>query len=132
MLFRSASGAQLLGNSRIHASAAARKQIAAGNVDSRLLIVIAVMASQQPLDILAFSDSGPGASAGVPLRVADLAETNGVAKPAWTRSMLALLQAQSDTYLPAQDGTTLRGEDTVLFVQFAAPSPLGLLGPSGP
>jgi len=43
-----------------------------------------------------------------------------------------LLSAQKDPYLPAKDGTTLRAGNTVLFVKFAAPAPLGLLGPSGP
>jgi hypothetical protein len=55
-----------------------------------------------------------------------------VAQPSWTTAMLSLLSAQKDPYLPAKDGTTLRAGNTVLFVKFAAPAPLGLLGPSGP
>jgi hypothetical protein len=132
MLIRKTAGIELLSNPRIHISAAARGQVAAGQVASRLLIVIAIMAARQPVDILAFSNSGPGASPGVPLRSAEVAEVDGIAHPAWTRSMFALLRAQSGTYLPQREGTTQRGGKTVLFIQFAAPSPLGLLGPSGP
>ena len=88
--------------------------------------------TQHPIKIFAFSDSGPHASPGVPLRMVDLADSNGVAQPSWTRSMLQLLNAQKDPYRPANDGTTSRAGNTVLFVKFAAPTPLGLLGPSGP
>jgi hypothetical protein len=129
---RRASGIELLSNSRIHASAAARKQLTAGNVDPRLLIVIAVMAANHPVDILEFSDSGPHASPGVPMRVADLAETNGTAQPGWTRTMLALMQTQTDQFLPARYGTISRAGNVVFYVQFPAPSPLGLLGPTSP
>jgi len=132
LVARKASGAELLGSPRIAASPIARRQLAAGMVDPRLLVEIVAMAALHPLDILAFSDSGPHASPGVPLRMADLTEPDDVVEPAWTRSMLALLQAQIDTFLPARDGTTLRAGNTVLFVEFAAPSPLGLLGPAGP
>ncbi len=132
VLARKASGIELLSNPRIHASAAARKQLTAGQVDPRLLIVIAVMAADEPVDILEFSDSGPHASAGVPMRLADLAETNGTAQPGWTRTMLALMQTQTDQFLPAKYGTTSRAGNVVFYVQFPAPSPLGLLGPTGP
>ncbi len=43
--------------------------------------------------------------------------------------MLAVLQAQQNPYLPAHNGTTSFGGHTVMFVQFAAPSQLGMLGP---
>jgi hypothetical protein len=128
---RKQAGAELLDSPRITITAAAQKQLAAGLVDPRLLVEIVTMAAQHPLKILAFSDSGPHASPGVPLRMADLADTNGVAQPSWTTAMLSLLSAQKDPYLPSKDGTTLRAGNTVLFVKFAAPAPLGLLGPSG-
>jgi hypothetical protein len=132
VLARKTSGSELLSNPRIHASAAARKQLTAGQVDPRLLIVIAVMAAQEPVDILEFSDSGPHASTGIPMRVAELAETSGTAPPAWTRAMLALLQTQTNQFHPAQEGTVSRAGNTVLYVKFPAPTPLGLLGPTGP
>ncbi len=132
VLARKAAGIELLGNSLIHASALARKQLAAGDVDPRLMIVIAAMASKVPLDIVAFSDSGPHASAGVPLRLAELAETNGKAASGWSQAMLALLRAQDPPYLPAKDGTMSHNGKKVLYLQFPVPSPLGLLGPSSP
>jgi hypothetical protein len=129
---RKQAGAELLGSPGITITAAAQKQLAAGLVDPRLVIEIFTMAAHHPLKILAFSDSGPHASPGAPLRMADLADATGVAQPSWTTAMLSLLSAQKDPYLPAKDGTTLRAGNTVLFVKFAAPAPLGLLGPSGP
>jgi len=129
---RKQAGAELRDSPGITITAAAQKQLAAGLVDPRLLIEIVTMAAQHPLKILAFSDSGPHASPGVPLRMVDLADQSGMAQPSWTTAMLSLLSAQKDPYLPAKDGTTLRAGNTVLFVKFAAPAPLGLLGPSGP
>ena len=62
-------GTALLGISRITVSATARRQLSAGQVDARLLFTIQGLAAQSPVYIMAFSDSGPGASAGIPLRV---------------------------------------------------------------
>ena len=45
----------------------------AGRVDSRLLLALALLAGREPVDIVRFGTPGPGASSGVPLRVADLA-----------------------------------------------------------
>src|SRR5262249_7986361 len=73
---RKQAGAQLQDSPGITITAAAQKQLAAGLVDPRLLIEIVTMAAQHPLKILAFSDSGPHASPGVPLRMVDLAEAN--------------------------------------------------------
>jgi hypothetical protein len=133
---RKASGVQLLRNPRIVASPAARKQLAAGRVDSRLLTTIAGMAALQPVDIVAFSDSAPGAGPGSPLRSADLAETSGVAhagSSAHMRSMLAFLRAQRAPYLAAHVKIVQHtGGQTVLLIEFAAPSPLGLLSPHTP
>jgi hypothetical protein len=136
LLARKASGAQVLRNPRIMASPTARNQLAAGRIDSRLLTTIAVMAALHPVDIVAFGDSAPGAGAGSPLRSADLAEAGGAARTgssATMRSMLAFLRAQRAPYLAAhveivQDA----GGRAVLLVEFAAPSPLGLLSPHTP
>src|SRR5262249_50997110 len=76
VLARESSGAQLLRNPRIAASAAGRAQLAAGQVDLRLLTTLAFIAGQQPLDIVDFGSTVPGASPGVPLRFADLAEND--------------------------------------------------------
>ena len=133
LLARKASGAQLLQNRRILFSATARKQIAAGRADPRLLIVIAAMAAQQQLSLIAFSDSGPGAGANSPLRAAELAGPAGTDRSTFARPMIALLQAQTNPYLPARaEVTRLRSGQTALYIAFSAPSPLGLLALANP
>jgi len=133
---RKVSGAGLLGIQRIAVSAPARRQLSAGRVDSRLLVTIEDMAARHQLRIMAFDDSGPGAGAGSPLRSADLAEADtalGASFPAYVRSMLALLHAQPAPFLPAHAGTVqLAGGQMVFYLEYAAPSPLGLLGPNTP
>ena len=71
---RKRSGAALLNDARITVSAMARGQLAAGQVDARLLAALAALARHLPVDIVRFGSLGPGASADVPLRFADLAE----------------------------------------------------------
>lgn len=120
---RRAAGAQLLGNPRITATPTARAELANGEVDARLLIVLATMAVSGPVHVLAFSDAGPGASMGTPFRAAEILATGAPG-----RSMLAFIHAQRPPYLPAQSGLSPgpRGE-TVLTIAFTAPSPIGLL-----
>jgi hypothetical protein len=64
---RKEAGAGLLGDSQITVSAVARNQLASGQVDSRLLLPLASLAGQQPVNIVKFWNTGPGASAGIPL-----------------------------------------------------------------
>jgi len=127
-LSRRSDGNQLLHNSRVSAAPVARRQLAAGQVDSRLLITIATLSGQGPVSILAFGDSGHGASPGVPLRLAELATPHG-AKSGYLQSVVTLLRAQQEPYL-ANGVTLVRLADgqQVVRVEFAAPSPLGLLG----
>jgi hypothetical protein len=135
ILARKASGTQLLHNQRITGSATARRQLADGRVDPRLLIVITALAAQRPVSIVAFGDRAAGASPGIPLRSADLAQAGSAgANPATQmRRMAAFLHAQKDPYLAARIQTMrLAGGRNVLRIEFAAPSPLGLLGPPAP
>jgi hypothetical protein len=132
---RKASGSQLLHNRRIVVSGIARRQLAAGQVDARLLITIAVMAAQHPVRIVGFSGFAPGAAASSPFRFADIAETGGAASaggPAYVRSVRALLGAQTAPYRPLRAETALAAGQAVLRIEFPAPSPLGLLGAPGP
>jgi hypothetical protein len=125
---RKASATSLVDNPRITVSAAARRQLAAGQVDSRLLVVIASLAARRPISILAFGDLGPGASPGIPLRGAYLAGTGGTAA-SQMQWISAFLQAQSNPYAAAHiHPERLAGSRNVLLIEFAAPSPLGLLG----
>ena len=88
---RKTSGAELLRNPKLVMSAAGRAQLAAGHVDLRLLTTLAFMAGQKPLDIVDFGSIAPGASPGVPLRFADLAETDPAARMRATAYLHALL-----------------------------------------
>jgi hypothetical protein len=136
MLARKASGTQLLDNRRIIMSATARRQLAHGQADSRLLVVIAGLAARWPVSVAAFGDLAPGASPGIPLRSAHLALAGATASggpAAHLRAMVAFLRAQRDPYLAAHIQTVRRaGGPNVLRLEFAAPSPPGLLGPHTP
>jgi hypothetical protein len=122
---RRAAGAQLLANPRIVLGPAARSELAAGEVDARLLIILAAMAVNGPVRVLAFGDRGPGASMGTPLRSVQIMAT-GASAPA----MLAFIRAQRPPYLPAQSGLSpAPGGGTELTVAFTAPGPLDLLQP---
>jgi hypothetical protein len=128
-------GALLAHSSLIQVSATARRQLLAGHVDSRLETTIADVAAQHPVHIMAFADSGPGASAGQPLRSADLARPGRAAASraaAFIRSLLAFLRSQRAPYRPAQiEILRLAGGQQALRVEFPAPSPPGPLAPNG-
>ena len=128
---RTAAGLQLLHNPRLHASPAAQRQLAAGQVDARLLTTLATLAALHPVDIARFSGAGAQASVGVPLRSADISGAAGVAatrSAASLSSLKAFLLAQRAPYLPAEmDIVRLATGQAVLRVEFTAPSPLGLL-----
>jgi hypothetical protein len=122
---RQAAGDQLIGDLRIGLTATARSQLAAGAVDARLLMTLAMLGGSGPMRLQGFSDDGPGASAGMPLRQVTL-----TASTASARKILAFYRAQRAPYLPAR--TVLApgpAGQSELTVQFAAPCPLGLLQP---
>jgi hypothetical protein len=125
---RIAAGGQLIGNHRIAMTAAAQAELRAGQVDPRLLAMLAALAAQQPLRIIAFGDPAPGAGPAVPLRSVELAPAKAGANAGTNaatrlRTMLSFLQAQQQPYLP----TTALVHQSTLNVEYAAPSPLGLL-----
>jgi hypothetical protein len=125
---RISAGAQLLRNPRITVAPGARAALSAGAVDPRLLMLLAALAVQQPVRIGAFGDSSPGAGASVPLRSAQIAPLQAGAKAeSGLRSMLSFVDAQRQPYLPLR--ASLVGT-SALTIEYAAPSPLGLL--SGP
>ena len=130
---RRASGQELLANKSLHVSAAAAAQITAGNLDARLLITLAALAVQvHRVNIIAVGDSGPGASAGVPLRMLEISTLVSPGHPnqnaSYLKAVLAFLRAQQPPFL-ASVAVLHQGGDSVVQVEFAAPSPLGLLGP---
>jgi hypothetical protein len=128
---RRAAGTQLLHSHRIQVGGLAAGQLQAGQVDTRLLIMLAMLASQHPWQVVAFG----GASPGVPLTQAPFRQVTitGPDAGALTAS-LALVRAQRAPYQPAQAAIVrLPGGQMALRIDFAAPSPPGLLtgGASG-
>ena len=128
---RRSAGAQLLHSQRIGVAGPAAAQLQAGQVDSRLLVMLAMLASQHPWRVVAFGGASPGvAVAQAPFRQVTITGPDAGDLAA----SLALVRAQNAPYQPAQaaivrlpggQGVT-RGQ-LALRIDFAAPSPVGLL-----
>jgi hypothetical protein len=134
MAQRTTVGRQLLQNPRLHPSAAARHALAAGQVDSRLLTVFAAMATMYRVQVVDFSAPAPGASAGMPLRAADIAPAGpGIRHQRNTVASLArFLRNQLTPYQPEHITVVrLASGRPGLHVEYGAPSPLGLLNGAG-
>jgi len=122
---RISAGGQLLRNRRLTLSPSARAALRAGDVDSRLLIMIAALSVQQPVRITAFDDPSPGADPAVPLRGAEIAPLGtGAHAAAGLRSLLSFINAQRQPFLPLK---AIPAGTSALTVVYAAPSPLGLI-----
>jgi hypothetical protein len=128
---RASAGRQLLQNPRLHTSGAARRELAAGQVDSRLLTAFAALATMHRVQVVDFPAPAPGASAGMPLRIADIAPAGPGTRqrPNTMASLARYLRAQLTPYRPAAITVVrLASGRPVLRVEYGAPSPLGLLG----
>lgn len=132
---RKTNGSALLNVPRITVSAIARTQLADGQVDSRLLLAVASLATNEPINIVQFGNIGPGAGPGIPLRFADLASNDQAAhmtSAAYLRSLRASLNSATAQFRPARIVQVVGpGGRSVLRVEFTAPSPLGLFGTQG-
>jgi hypothetical protein len=133
---RKAYGAQMLHNSKIVVAPQARRQLASGLVDSRLLATISTAAHREnPLRIVSFGAPAPGGSSGVPMRSAVIAST--ASGPKASIAVLDQLRrfwlGQQPPYLPASTQIVPDGSGrSALRIQFAAPSQLGLLSAGNP
>jgi hypothetical protein len=126
MAERKTSEIALLENPRVTAALGARRQLRDGQIDPRLLLTLAQLASQWPLSIVAFGDRAPGASPGVPLRSADLAVAGDAAGRA--RQMAVYAHQLRDLFASARiRAVRLASGQDVVQVGFAAPSPFGVL-----
>ena len=123
---RKMAGAELLRNAHVHVAPLARQQLAAGQVDSRLLITLAALAARLPVQVTGFSDAGPGAAPITPLRLM----TISAGSPSYINQVLAFLRAQRAPLL-AVTTVAYAGTDAVIQIEFTAPSPPGLLGSGG-
>jgi hypothetical protein len=122
---RMSAGSQLLRNSRIQFTAQDRTQLQAGEVDARLLATLAAVSSQYAIRVTSFGDTSPGV--GVLFRdVVITSETRNAA--AELAAVQALVNEQRPPYLPAHATIIhLSASQPGILIQFAAPSPLGLL-----
>jgi hypothetical protein len=116
---RKAAGSELLRNGRLTFTAADAAHLRTGEVDTRLLTTLAALASQYSLRVSAFGDASPGSAVlfrAVTITGTDLARAQ------------ALVRAQSPPYLPAHVAIVRSAAgQTALTIEFAVPSPLGLL-----
>jgi hypothetical protein len=128
-------GADLMASSQIAEPAQARAQMSAGLVDTRLMVAITVLAADHPVDIVDFGNLGPGATAGVPLRYADLAEQDAAAhmsNPAYLEWMRSAVNSLPANFRALRVQTVHEdGGIAVLRVEYSAPSPLGVFAPAG-
>jgi hypothetical protein len=133
---RKLGGTLLLDSPLVTMSATARRQLAAGQVDARLLVVIVSLAAHRPVSIVAFGDLPPGASPGIPLRSADLSAavgTTGLKSAADLQWMSDFLRTQHGLYRAAHiTMVQATGGRNVLRIEFPAPSPFGLLNAKAP
>ena len=114
---RMSAGSQLLRNNRIHFTAQDAAQLRGGEVDARLLATLAALSSQYSFTVTAFGDASPGAAV-LYREVTIAADSKDLA------AALALVQAQVAPYLPARASMV---HPATLSIEFAAPSPMGLL-----
>jgi Protein kinase domain len=125
---RKATDAQLLTNSHITASAAARTQLRSGDIDPRLPWLLAAMAYYHPVHVVDFVDQSPRGGPGSLVRSVDLATADGAAHlgyAAYLRWMRAFVDVQRPPFRPAwSQQVTLPTGQAVLRIGFGAPSPL--------
>jgi hypothetical protein len=116
---RRSAGSQLLRNPRIRFTGTGAAELRAGQVDTRLLATLAVLASQYSFQVSALGDTAPGA----PVLFREVVIT-GMGRD--RSGALAMVHGQDPPYVPAH--VTAVGQ-TGLSIEFALPSPLGLLSP---
>ncbi len=130
---RRSAGRRLLRSGRLVVTKTVRRQLAAGDADSRLLLTLAALARHARPEVTALSDAGPGATAALPARTVELTRPPGV--PAsrarrYLRSLLRLVQRARPLLAPfgsVSATITRHGGRNVLRIAVPAPDPLGLL-----
>jgi hypothetical protein len=127
---RKVAGPQLLTNSHLEFTAADQAELNAGEVDSRLLLLLATLAPQHSLMVVSFSDAAPGAA--TLYRQATLTSAKPGGAAANLAGALAIVRAQTSPYAPAHAAITSTGGQSSLIIEFAAPGPLGLLAGAVP
>jgi hypothetical protein len=128
-------GTDLLTVAGITTSPQAHAQMAAGDAGVQPLFAIAALATDEPVYVLGFGNTETGESSGVPFRYVDLAlnyKASHLSSSAYLKALLKELATLQGPYRPWRTETpTSAGHVAVLRILFAAPTPLGLLGPTG-
>jgi hypothetical protein len=123
-----AAGARLLADRRISVQTSARSQLTGGLVDLRLLSALTAVSRHLPVSVMGFGNVGPGMSAGVPLRYADLSPTSqagGLTQAGYARSVRSALSGLDTSIGPVMTvPLVLPDGQAVVRVEFTAPSPL--------
>jgi hypothetical protein len=127
---RKVAGPQLLNNRHLRFTAADTAELNTGEVDSRLLLLLATLAPQHMLRVVSFGDAAPGA----PLLYRQVTLTStGSGGAADLNGALAIVRAQTSPYAPAHATVvSLAGGQSALSIEFATPGPLGLLAGAVP
>ena len=127
-----AAGARLLADRRITVQTSARSQLTGGLVDLRLMSALTALSRHLPVSVVGFGNVGPGVSAGVPLRYADLSPTSqagGQTQAGYARSVRSALSGLDTSFRPVRTvPVVLPDGQAVLRVEFTAPSPLQVSG----
>ena len=133
---RISDGTALLNSDKIELSQAAENQLNAGQVDPRLVLAIAVLAYDEPIDVVRFENIGSGVSTDIPLRFADLTVDGNPANmtsSAYISALRGYLSSQSSQLGPVSGQKAVSGGQDIFRVEFAAPSPLGSINtPASP
>ena len=122
---RRSAGRNLLGSGGVIASPQAKKQILAGQVDMRLLVVLTALAgAESRIDIVSFGPLATGQSASLPLRSVFLG-----AGSAGFGLLQRVVDQQPSPFRRSFDHTVQVGGKKLLKIVFSAPSPLELGAP---
>jgi hypothetical protein len=126
---RQAAGAQLIRNDKLIGEKDAAA-IRAGQVDSRLLVTLAFLLSQRPVDVGSFQDTAPGAP--ILYREVTVVDAPGQVGSAALKADLSQVRTQATAFRPAHASIVqLANGQTALRIQFGAPDPPGLLAGGG-
>jgi hypothetical protein len=128
---RESVGLDLAGAGELTMAAGVKGQLLAGAPDSRLLVALTTLVSMKPIDILDFGNVPPVTDNTIPLRYADLAESDQAAHvtgSAYVRALRADLDSMPPSYRPTTVIPETVNGQAALRIEFSAPSPLGLFG----
>ncbi|MBR7834655.1 hypothetical protein KDL01_15380 [Actinospica durhamensis] len=145
---RRTAGAELLTNSRLRLSQAARSELAAGLVDNRTCALLALLSDSGSLSVTAFTSPGPGAGPDIPWPGVVISTYSGDPVPGTRQAatrLRTIAESQQSPFAPMQItdvGTSaapstpapaevLQTPQPALEVLFAEPAPLELLTGSG-